>query len=119
MGKKATSTRLANGNNKAQKPYSNQDSQLFFNQNPMPPSPEIQETQKNEKIQHPIQEISIQTTTDILLAAILQELKTQNMIELMKLKAQQEQEQEELLAAEKMQEHDDARFDEIRTSMYI
>lgn len=41
------------------------------------------------------------------------------MIELMKLKAHQEQEQEELQAAEKMRAHDEARFDEIRASMYI
>ncbi|WP_131793928.1 hypothetical protein [Fluoribacter gormanii] len=119
MGKKATNTRMANGNNKAQKPYSNQEAQLFFNQRPMPLSSEIQETQKNQEIQQPIQEISIQTTTEILLAAILQELKTQNMIELMKLKAQQEQEQEDLQAAEKMRAHDETRFDEIRASMYI
>lgn len=48
----------------------------------------------------------------------MQELKTQNMIELMKLKAQQEQEQEELETIEKMKEKDDARFNEIRQTMY-
>ncbi|WP_454785544.1 hypothetical protein [Legionella sp. WA2024007413] len=118
MGKKATNARLANGNNKAQKPYSNQEAPLFFNSKPMPTSAK-QEAQNTQEIQQPVQEISLQTTTDFLLAAILHELKTQNMIELMKLKTQQEQEQEELQAAEKMQEHDDAQFEEIRTSMYI
>ncbi|VEH36983.1 hypothetical protein [Legionella sainthelensi] len=41
------------------------------------------------------------------------------MIELVKLQAQQQQEQEELEAAEKMKEEDNARFEEIRNSMYI
>ena len=118
MGKKATNARLANGNNKAKKPFSNQEAPLFFNSKPMPISSEIQETKKTQEVQQPVQEISLQTTTDFLLAGILQELKTQNMIELMKLKTQQEQEQEELQAAEKMQEHDNDRFNEIRTSMY-
>ncbi|WBV63681.1 hypothetical protein PGH43_02370 [Legionella pneumophila 130b] len=45
-------------------------------------------------------------------------MKTQNMIELMKLKAQQEHEQEELETIEAMKEKDDARFNEIRQTMY-
>ncbi|WP_454782607.1 hypothetical protein [Legionella sp. WA2022007384] len=118
MGRKATNARLANGNSKAKKTYSNQEAPLFFNQKPIPTSSEIQETQNTQEIQQPVQEISLQTTTDFLLAGILQELKTQNMIELMKLKAQQEQEQEELQTAEKLKEHDNDRFNEIRTSMY-
>lgn len=118
MGRNATNSRLKNGNNKIKQSYAKQDSPLFFNQKQTPQSSGIQKAAKTQKIQQPVQEISLQTTTDILLA-ILQELKTHNMIELMKLKAQQEQEQEELQAAEKMQEHDDARFEEIRKSMYL
>ncbi|MGM9453485.1 hypothetical protein ACTAZI_09140 [Legionella bozemanae] len=113
MGKKENA-RLKNGNNKSIQPDSNPRSQRFFNQKQITPSSEMQGAQKTPQPQ----EISLQTTTDILLAAILQELKTQNMIELMKLKTQQEQEQEELHAAEKMQEQDQARFEEIRHTMY-
>ncbi|KTD44347.1 hypothetical protein [Legionella parisiensis] len=110
---KKENARLKNGN-RSKQPDSNSRSQRFFNQKKITPSLEMQGAQKT---QHP-QEISLQTTTDILLAAILQELKTQNMIELLKLKTQQEQEQEELQAAEKMQEQDQARFEEIRHTMY-
>lgn len=113
MGKKENA-RLKNGNNKSKQSDSNPRSQRFFNQKQITPSSEMQGAQKTQQPQ----EISLQTTTDLLLAAILQELKTQNMIEFMKLKTQQEQEQEELHAAEKMQEQDQARFEEIRHTMY-
>ncbi|HHT0594720.1 TPA: hypothetical protein ACTXXA_003346 [Legionella anisa] len=106
--------RLKNRNNKLKQSDSHPSSQRFFNQKQIIPSSEMQGAQKTQQPQ----EISLQTTTDILLAAILQELKTQNMIELMKLKTQQEQEQEELQTAEKMQEQDRARFEEIRHTMY-
>ncbi|MCE0722531.1 MULTISPECIES: hypothetical protein [Legionella] len=113
MDKKEKS-RLKNGNNKSKQPDSNSSSQRFFNQKHIIPSSEMQGAQKTQQPQ----EISLQTTTDLLLAGILQELKTQNMIELMKLKTQQEQEQEELQAAKKMQEEDEARFKEIQYTMY-
>ncbi|MCL9685354.1 hypothetical protein [Legionella maioricensis] len=116
MGKNA---RQKNGNNKVKQPYSNQESQLFFNQRQITPPSETQEVQRTQEIQQPVQAISLHTTTDFLLAAILEELRTQNLIELMKLKTQQEHEQEELQAAEKMQEQDNARFEEIRHSMYM
>ena len=109
MGKNA---HLKNGNKATQL---DRGSPLFFNQTP--PSTEIQETPKKE-IQQPTQEIKLQTSTDFLLAAILQELKTQNMIELMKLKAQQEQEEVKWHKAQEMQEQDKARFEAVRNSMY-
>lgn len=118
MAQRSTETSLTNGNNKTKNPYSDKGSQLFFNQKQISPSSEIQETPKTQEVKQPTKEISLQTTTDILLAAILQELKTQNMLELMKLKAQQEQEQEELQAAEEMKKRDNDRFEEIRLSMY-
>ncbi|CEG56274.1 hypothetical protein [Legionella fallonii] len=118
MGKNATDTQLKKGNEKSIQSYSNQGSPLFFSQQHTPPSTEVQKTERTQETQQPAQEINLQTTTDILLAAILQELKTQNMLALMNLKIQQEQEQEKLQEAEKMQEHDSARFEEVRYTMY-
>ncbi|WP_061832996.1 hypothetical protein, partial [Legionella pneumophila] len=107
-----------NGDSQTKQAYTNQASPLFFSQKQITPSSGTLETKKPQEGKQPTQEISLETTTDILLAAILQELKTQNMIELMKLKAQQEQEQEELETIEAMKEKDDARFNEIRQTMY-
>ncbi|WP_115708576.1 hypothetical protein [Legionella sainthelensi] len=118
MTKKAANTRQKNGAHKTNHPYSDKDHQLFFNQR-SPHSSGIKKTRKTKNEQHPTQEIKLETPTEILLAGILEELKTQNMIELVKLQAQQQQEQEELEAAEKMKEEDHARFEEIRNSMYI
>ncbi|KTD14523.1 coiled-coil protein [Legionella gratiana] len=118
MTKKSTNTRQKNGTHQTNQPYSNKDSQLFFNQHPSH-SAGIKKTRKRQKEQQPTQEIKLETPTEILLAGILEELKTQNMIELIKLQAQQEQEKEELETAEKMQEEDKARFEEVRNSMYI
>lgn len=118
MGKTAKSV-LNNGTNTPTQPYSNQESQLFFNQKQKAPPTEIQETKENQNPeQQPTQEVTLQTTSEFLLAAILQELKTQNMIELLKLKEQEERKQKELQLAEKIQERDKARFEEIRHSMY-
>lgn len=128
MGSKKANSRVMNGINKTEQPYSNQGTQLFFNQRPTTPATaaatvvqeaqEVQEAQPMQEIQ-PVQEISLQTTTDILLFAILQELQTHNMIELTKLKAEQEKEQKELQDTEEMQELDAARFQEVRSSMYL
>ncbi|HAZ7574223.1 hypothetical protein OQJ02_11990 [Legionella sp. PATHC032] len=118
MSNKAKNTHLKDGDNQTKQTYSNPGSPLFFSQKQISPSSGTLETKKTQEGKQPTQEISLETTTDILLAAILQELKTQNMIELMKLKAQQEQEQEELETIEKMKEKDDARFNEIRQTMY-
>ncbi|WP_392538481.1 hypothetical protein [Legionella sp. 227] len=118
MGKKDTNVAFVNGNNKRKQPDTHQKSQLFFHQKQRSPS-SLQKTQNPQEGQQPIQEISLQTTTDFLLAAILQELKLQNMIELSKLKAQQQQEEAEKQAAEEMQEQESNRFEEIRNSMYI
>lgn len=119
MGKKDATSRIVKGNNTTKQPYSNQESQLFFNTRQITPSPEVQRTPLRQEAQQPVPEIRLQTTTDILLAAILQELRTQNLIELSKLQDQQEKEQEELQAAKEMQERDNARFEEIRQSMYL
>ncbi|KTC80964.1 hypothetical protein [Legionella cherrii] len=119
MGKKATNVPHVNGNNKRKQPDAHQKSQLFFNQKQRAPSSTLQKTQTPQEVQHPIQEIRLQTTTDFLLVAILQELKVQNMIELSKLKAQQQQEEAEKQAAEKMEEQESTRFEEIRNSMYV
>lgn len=110
---------VQNGTNKTTQSYSNKESPLFFNKKQTAPSTEIQESQKNQETEQPTQEISLQTTTDLLLAAILQELKTQNMLELLKLKEQEEQKQKELQLAEKIQKRDQARFEEVRHSMYM
>ncbi|HAT8858277.1 TPA: hypothetical protein JBE16_07410 [Legionella pneumophila subsp. pneumophila] len=118
MSNKAKNTHLKNGDSQTKQAYTNQASPLFFSQKQITPSSGTLETKKTQEGKQPTQEISLETTTDILLAAILQELKTQNMIELMKLKAQQEQEQEELQAIETMKKKDDARFNEIRQTMY-
>lgn len=124
MGNKKANSRVTNGINKTEQPYSTQGTQLFFNQRPINPAAgvqEAQEVQENQPMQEiqPVQEISLQTTTDILLFAILKELKTRNMIELTKLQAEQEKEQKELQDAEEMQELDEARFEEVRSSMYL
>ncbi|KGP62889.1 coiled-coil protein [Legionella norrlandica] len=118
MGKNAINSRLKNENSQTKRPYPNQGSQLFFNQKQITPSSETKEAPIQE-IKKPVQEINLQTTTDILLAAILQELKTQNMLKLMELKTQQEHEQEELQAVEKIQEQEKTKFEEIRQAMYI
>lgn len=116
MGKKDANTRIVHGNNKTKQPYSNQETQLFFNQKQKPSSTEVQPF---KEIQPPAQEIKIETTTDLLLVAILEELKTHNMIELMKLKTQQEQEEKELQATQNRQAQDNTRFEEIRSTMYL
>ncbi|WP_367606110.1 hypothetical protein [Legionella sp. W05-934-2] len=98
-------------------------------------SPQFFPPQKNQKIaesppenpektptlekQQPVQEIKVQTTVEYLLAAILQTLETRNKIELMKLQIQAEQEKMESELAQKMEEADNARFEEIKPSMYI
>ncbi|ASQ47088.1 hypothetical protein [Legionella clemsonensis] len=113
MGKKNANSRRVHANGTKQ-PYSNQEILRFFNQKPITPAAkQIQEGQQA------VQKIKLETTTDILLVAILEELKTRNRIELMKLKSKQDQEQKELQAAKKMQEHDQARFEEIRPFMYL
>ncbi|KTD69397.1 MULTISPECIES: hypothetical protein [Legionella] len=121
MYKRDTNARLVNGKNKTNQPDSHQRTPLFFNQKQKAPSAQKEAPKKPGAQQQPqpVQEISLQSTTDFLLAAILQELKTQNMIELMKLQTQQEQEQAEKEAAEKMQERDRARFAEIQPSLYL
>lgn len=122
MGKNAANTRQQKGSTPTKQPYSNQESELFFStpKRSTNPTSEVQPQRKKQKTAHhePTQELTLNTTTDILLAGILQELRTKNTIELMKLKAQEEQEQKELDAAEKMQEEDKAHFEEIRYSMY-
>lgn len=98
---------------------SNQASPLFFNQKPQASnSPDIPLPTELEE-QPPPEQLILQSTTDILLAAILKELKTHSMIELMKLKVKQEQEQEKLTAAEEVKEREDAHFEELRNSMYM
>ncbi len=114
MGKKAANSQQ---NGKTKQP--NQGSLHFFNPEPITPSAEVSPIQQTQQVKQPVPEIKLQSTTDILLAAILQELQTQNMLALMKIKDQQEQKREELQAAEEMQEHDNERFKEIRQSMYI
>ncbi len=118
MGKDAHS-RLVNGNHTTKQPYSNQRSTQFFNKKETAPPAEVPKRKPRPEVQAPAQEIRLRTTTDFLLAAILDELKMQNTIELMKLKAKQEQEQEELQAAKEMEERDKARFEEIRPSLYM
>ncbi|MCW8387441.1 hypothetical protein OQJ18_12670 [Fluoribacter dumoffii] len=118
MGKKNANARQTNGQNNTKQSNSH-SSQLFFNQKQKAPPLELQTTQTPQEMQQPPQELILETATDVLLAAILQELKTQNMIALLKLKAQKEQEQEEMQAAEKMQEEDQAHFKEIQSSMYV
>lgn len=121
MGKNNATSRAVNGNN-TKPTYSNQgkqpanlEKQRFFNQNPKVPAAEMQ----LEEVQQPAQKINLETTTDILLVAILEELKTRNMIEIAKLKIKQEHKQKELEAAKKMQEAENARFEEIRPSLYL
>jgi ATP-dependent 26S proteasome regulatory subunit len=122
MGKNAAKTRQQKGSTQSQQPYSNQESELFFNKSKRHASHSLnmQPTRKKQKTEHsePTEEITLNTTTDILLAGILEELRTQNMIAIMKLKAQEVQEQKELEAAEKMQEEDKVHFEEIRHTMY-
>ncbi|QEY52745.1 hypothetical protein [Legionella longbeachae] len=118
MTKNAANTRQKNGAHKTSHPYSNKDHQLFFNHHSSHSSG-IKKTRKTKKEQPPTQEIKLETPTEFLLAGILEELRTQNMIELVKLQAQQQQEQEELEAAEKVKEEENARFAEIRNSMYL
>lgn len=104
--------------NKTKNSHSNQSSPLFFNQKQeahlSEKPPKKQKTQ-----QQPLQEIKLESTTDILLAGILGELKARNEIEVMKLKIQQELEQMELQAAEQSKKEDEERFEEIRNMMYI
>ncbi|KTD08321.1 hypothetical protein [Legionella jamestowniensis] len=119
MGKNNANSRAVNGNkppysNQGKKP-SNQDKQRFFNQGPKVPIAKMQ----SQEVQQPIQQIKLETTTDFLLVAILEELKTRNMIEIAKLKAKQEQKQKELAAGKKMEELNNARFEEIRPSLYL
>ncbi|MFW2534190.1 MULTISPECIES: hypothetical protein [unclassified Legionella] len=130
MGNKKVTSRPVNGITRPEQPYTNQGTQLFFNQRPTPPALEaghhheaqqIQEIQPVQEAQQvePVEELRLETTTDILLFAILKELKTRNVIELAKLQAEQEKEQKELQDAEEMQARDEARFEGIRSSMYL
>lgn len=113
MGKSATDTRaVINGDKKGKQPASNHGAPLFFNQRPISPTSETAGTQQ------PVQQIHLETNTEFLLAAILEELKTRNMLALMKLKLKQAKEQEELQTSEEKQAEDAARFEEIRPSMY-
>lgn len=60
------------------------------------------------------------TTTELLLAGILEELRTRNQIELIKLKRAKEKEQAETEAAETMAAKDKEYFEsEIRPRMYV
>ena len=130
MGNKKVTSRAVNGITRPEQPYTNQGTQLFFNQRPTPPALDAghhQEAQQIQEIQpvqeaqevEPVEELRLETTTDILLFAILKELKTRNVIELAKLQAEQEKEQKELQDAEEMQARDEARFEGIRSSMYL
>lgn len=66
----------------------------------------------------PAQETRL-TTTELLLAGILEELRTRNQIELMKLKMVDEREQAETEAAETIAAEDKEHFEsEIRSRMY-
>lgn len=81
---------------------------------------EIQPVQEAQEVE-PVEELRLETTTDILLFAIWKELKTRNVIKLAKHQAEQEKEKEqkELQDAEEMQALDEARFEGIRSSMYL
>lgn len=118
MGKNNTKSHQQNGNEKTTALYSNQESQLFFNQRSTPKTSEIQETENKLDTQQPPQEINLQTPSEILLAAILQELKTQNMLTIMQLKVQQEKEQDKLQEVKEQKKRDDERFETVRYSMY-
>lgn len=76
-------------------------------------------SQHSQQVQRPDAKAHTTSQTEILLAAILQELKTQNMIELIKLQAEKDKEQEEIELAEKMQTEDKERFERVRSSMYL
>ncbi|STY28261.1 coiled-coil protein [Legionella wadsworthii] len=117
MGKKAINNQQKNGTIEKQESYSQKGAQLFFNPKQAITSSKIQKAAKT-KDRPPVHEIRLENTTDILLAGILEELRKQNMIELLKVNAQLEQEQKEQEAAEKVQEQDAARFEEIRHTLY-
>lgn len=107
---------VAYGENKKNPTASTQNSPGFFNQRQQTAPLETRETPQKQAA---VRELNLQSTTDFLLAAILEELQKQNMIALMKLKVKQEKEQEELQAAEEQQARDDERFAGIRSSMYL
>lgn len=123
--KSDSNARVEKEDTKSKQPVSNQVSSLFFSQkqntlknsnatNASPP-----EIQGSQEIQQPSEKLTLNSTTDILLAAILKELQTHTMIELKKLMAQQEHDQDELKAAETLKEQESERFDTIRNSMYM
>lgn len=118
MGKHSTKSNQQNGNEKTITPYSSQESQLFFNQRSIPKASEIQKIENELTPQQPAQEINLETPTEKLLAAILQELRTQNMLTIMQMKIQQGKEQEELQEIEEQQKKDDERFEKVHYSMY-
>lgn len=117
MGKKATTAHPQNGKNEKHESYSKKGAPIFFNPKQAITSSKIQKPTKAGE-RPPTMEVRLENTTDILLAGILEELRKQNMIELVKLEAQQEQEQKEQESAVKIQEQDEARFEEIRHTMY-
>ena len=117
MGKGDSNARVTKVDDKPA-PLSN--SQLFFNQrqnttNNQPSTEQaIQPPQAPE--QQALEPLTLNSTTDILLAAILKELKTQNMLKLLELQKQQEREEKESSEAEELQEKENTRFQ--HCSMY-
>ncbi|CDZ76577.1 hypothetical protein BN59_00851 [Legionella massiliensis] len=91
--------------------------QSFFNQKPQAAPLETRETPQKQKPAE--RELNLQSTTDFLLAAILEELQKQNMLLLMKQMAKQAKEEAKEQAAAEEQARDDERFAGISSSMYL
>jgi hypothetical protein len=122
MGKGDSNARVTKED---KKPVPLSNSQLFFNQrltptttNNQPSNVQSMQPPPEATEQQALEPLALNSTTDILLAAILKELKTQNMLKLLELQKQQEQENQELSEAEEKQDKENERFENVRYSMY-
>lgn len=74
----------------------------------------------NQPIHLPQQvQLTLEPNAFLLLAALVDELKTRNMIELTKMKLEAEQKKQEAEAAKKMEAEDKEHFEELRTTLYL
>lgn len=113
-----STARMEMKNDNTKQLTSNQASPLFFNQKPnVSNTPDIPLSDQQD-VPHPPEQLILQSTTDILLAAILQQLKMLTTLQVIAIKKQEEQEQDELKAADESKEVDNARFNNC-SSMYI
>ncbi len=114
MSKEKTTTPVNNGTKKAESHQIRQATPTFFEQKP------TRTLRRKEPTELELfdKKITLQSNSDLLLAAILQELKTQNTMKYQKQLKQQEKEQRREQAEEEMQTRDNARFEAVRSSLY-